>query len=76
MILHGIYDRGKIKIKGKKLPDITSKVEIYLREEQDMQDISKLPACGMWKDREEISDPAEYVRTLRKKTSRRSYQNS
>ena len=36
MILHGIYDRGKIRIKGKKLPDIKSKVEIYLREEQDM----------------------------------------
>lgn len=76
MILHGIYDRGKIKIKGKKLPDITSKVEIYLKEEPENLDISQLPACGMWKDRKDIRDVDKYVRTLRKRTSQRSYKNS
>ncbi|MGA3203394.1 MAG: hypothetical protein ABSF12_12995 [Bryobacteraceae bacterium] len=24
------------------------------------------PACGMWKDREDMKDPAAYIRNLRK----------
>ena len=33
MILHGIYENGKIRIKEKNLPNIKANVDIYLYEE-------------------------------------------
>ena len=74
MILHGIYDKGKIKITNKNLPKIKTRVEIYLEDvkESPETDISKLTAFGMWKDRDEMTDSEKYVRGIRKSTGRRS----
>ncbi len=36
-------------------------------------DLSKLPAFGMWKDREDMKDSAAWVRMIREKNSRRIY---
>lgn len=34
-------------------------------------DFSKLPACGMWKDREDMKDPVKWVNDLRRRESLR-----
>ena len=36
-------------------------------------DFSKLPAFGMWKDREDMKDSAAWVRMIREKNSKRIY---
>ena len=33
-------------------------------------DFSKLPAYGIWKDRKDMKDPVEWVKTIREKNSR------
>ena len=38
-------------------------------------DLSKLPAFGMWKDREDMKDSAAWVRMIREKNSRRIYES-
>ena len=42
IILHGVYDNGKIKITEKKLPKIKAKVNIQIIEEQKKINKSKI----------------------------------
>ena len=38
---------------------------VPISEKQEMHDITKHPAFGMWKDREDMKNPSAWVRKLR-----------
>jgi hypothetical protein len=41
IILHGIYDNGKVEIREKDLPKMRVEIEITLPEKQEKRDIAK-----------------------------------
>ena len=76
MILEHI-DRQEIPVKWARLLEgiMSSTYRITIEPESTFNDISKtdvkkswkdMPMFGMWKDRDDMSDPVNYVRQLRK----------
>ncbi|HET6575706.1 MAG TPA: hypothetical protein VFG68_19050 [Fimbriiglobus sp.] len=69
---------GKIDVSGTvDVPDGT-KVLVTIPEPEPpaelpphVQEFLKLPAIGMWKDREDMADPVEWVRKMREEEWRR-----
>jgi hypothetical protein len=61
MTLHGIYDNGSIELLEKNLPKIKTKitVEIPMKFEKKKGSIKSL--IGLWKDRKDIKNSAEWV---------------
>ena len=69
-------DRCEIPVKwAKLLEDISSTYRITIEAESTFNEISKadvkkswkdMPMFGMWKDRNDMRDPADYVEKLRK----------
>jgi hypothetical protein len=45
--------------------DAKKKVSIPSKSVDETTKLSDHPACGMWKDREDMKDPAAYIRKLR-----------
>lgn len=48
--------------KGKKIAQLKPVFDL----EAEIERIKKLPAVGMWDDREDMKDPSEWVRNLRR----------
>jgi len=46
MILHGVYEKGNIKIKGKNLPMIKTEVEIIIKDKPWQKKIKKVKIKG------------------------------
>lgn len=46
MILHGIYENGNIKVKGKNLPMIKTEVEIIIKDKPWQKKIKKVKIKG------------------------------
>lgn len=61
-----VYKFGTIKA-------VINPPQIKTKEKKKKINFRKLPAFGMWKDREDMKDSAKWVRDLRKKESMRSY---
>ncbi len=74
MILHGIYDNGKITIKEKNIPKIKKEVEIIFNDDKKIKnglDFEKISAYGIWENKKNITDSTKFIRMLRKKIGRR-----
>ncbi len=77
LVLHGIYDNGKVEIEEKDLPEGKASFEIKLENEEIIKKnlkgniLEDIPARGLWKNRKDIPDSVEFVRNLRKNTGRR-----
>jgi hypothetical protein len=76
MILHGIYDNGRIIFIEKNLPKIKANVKINFIEKIKFKKqviknnrISELK--GIWKYRNDIEDSSEWVRSLRNLSDKR-----
>ncbi len=69
LILHGIYDNGRIEIEEKDLPKGKAKIKVILEDEKPS--FLDLPARGMWKNRVDMKDSVGYVNKLRRESSRR-----
>jgi len=79
IILHGIYEDGKIEIEEKDLPSGKAsfeikieKADIMLLKNKPTRGFENLSAFGMWKNRSEMIDSADYVRSQRVKIQERS----
>lgn len=46
MILHGVYENGNIKVKGKNLPMIKTEVEIIIKDKPWQKKIKKAKIIG------------------------------
>ncbi|MBC8230227.1 hypothetical protein H8E77_11825 [bacterium] len=73
-----ISEEGKL-IVNETLPIPAGDVEIiilrpptkFFQRHQTVQSLSELPACGIWKDRSDISDSREYALKLRRQIEER-----
>jgi len=73
-----ISEEGKL-IVNETLPIPAGDVEIiilrsptkFFQRCQTVQSLSELPACGIWKDRSDISDSGEYALKLRRQIEER-----
>jgi hypothetical protein len=72
MILHGLYENGKITFEEKKLPKGKALVEIKLVPEKKVNYKKFQQLKGIWKNRTDIgTDSVQYVNQLRKKIEKR-----
>jgi hypothetical protein len=78
MILHGIYDNGRIILIEKNLPKVKANVKIDFVEDERQKKILDIPVSisvkklrGLWKNRKDINDSSEWVQTQRKLTDKR-----
>ena len=71
MILHGIYDNGSIELLEKNLPKIKTNITVEIPVKSDKKKSSINSLIGLWKDRQDINDSAEWVLEQRKLINRR-----
>ena len=66
IILHGVYDHGKIEIKEKDLPDIKADVEISIPDTGKKSELKKLFQVSREKNLfQDIKNPVEWQRKIR-----------
>ena len=78
MILHGIYDNGKIILTDNNAPRIKANVEINIIEElespkkaKNKKNNSIIKLRGIWKSRDDIKESSEWIQARRRRDEHR-----